>query len=303
MRIYLIGMPASGKSRTGSNLAKLLNYEYVDTDQLIEEAHGPIPDIFAFLGENVFRDYEKEALKKIKSDNVIVSCGGGITKDISNRDLMRPGIIIYLDSSIEKIKEHLSYTKAIRPVLKDKSVEELYSERIDNYLRFMDFKAIYTDYEDTSKRIYNLINNYNKKKILVINGPNLNLLGKRNPNHYGIETLDDINNLIKKDESFDYEFYQNNVEGLLIDKLQEYEKFSGIIFNPGGYTHTSVAIHDTLEVINVLKVEVHLSDVDNREDYRKINFVRDVCDYTCMGKHEESYIDAVVYLKNNLNVI
>ena len=137
--------------------------------------------------------------------------------------------------------------------------------------------------------------------ILVINGPNLNMLGKRPKEHYGSLTLDEINNLMLKEANNEVgiDFYQSNYEGDIITKIQEaINKYDAIIINPGAYTHTSVAIHDALEIYNGIKIEVHLSEVDNREDFRKVNFVRDVCDITFSGKKEGSYIEALQYLKN-----
>ena len=135
------------------------------------------------------------------------------------------------------------------------------------------------------------------KKVLVINGPNLNMLGKRDKNHYGTKTLKDIYDLMENEGGFEFLFFQSNHEGDIIDKIQ-LSTYDAIIINPGAYTHTSVAIHDALEMFNKEKIEVHLSAVDSREDFRKINFVRDVCTMTFQGKKEESYLDAVRYLKN-----
>ena len=139
------------------------------------------------------------------------------------------------------------------------------------------------------------------KNVLVINGPNLNMLGKRPKEHYGSLTLDEINELIKKEanNAFDVSFYQSNYEGDIITKIQEaIGVYDAIVINPGAYTHTSVAIHDALEIYNGIKIEVHLSKVDEREGFRKINFVREVCDKTYAGRHHESYLDAINYLKN-----
>lgn len=137
-------------------------------------------------------------------------------------------------------------------------------------------------------------------KVLVLNGPNLNMLGKRPKEHYGTKTLEEINDLMVKEEPFDYDFFQSNCEGRIVTKIQEavLKDYDAIIINPGAYTHTSVAIHDALEMFSGIKIEVHLSNVDDREDFRKINFVRDVCDMTFSGKKEESYLEAVRYLKN-----
>ena len=139
------------------------------------------------------------------------------------------------------------------------------------------------------------------KNVLVINGPNLNMLGKRPKEHYGAKTLAEINELIKREanNSFLVDFYQSNYEGDIITKIQDaISNYDAIIINPGAYTHTSVAIHDALEIYNGIKIEVHLSKVDEREDFRKVNFVRDVCNKTFAGKLEGSYLDAINYLKN-----
>ena len=140
-------------------------------------------------------------------------------------------------------------------------------------------------------------------KALVINGPNLNMLGKRPKEHYGALTLYEINELMINEAGSDIEleFFQSNSEGDIVTEIQlAIGKFDSIIINPGAYTHTSVAIHDALEIYDGIKIEVHLSEVDNREDFRKINFVRSVCDATFVGKKEGSYLDAIKYLKNRI---
>ena len=135
-------------------------------------------------------------------------------------------------------------------------------------------------------------------KVLVINGPNLNMLGKRPKEHYGSKTLAEINDLMIKEANnmLDLEFYQSNYEGDIVTKIQDSLLYDAIIINPAAYTHTSVAIHDALEMFLGTKIEVHLSHVDDREDFRKVNFVRDVCDICFSGKHEGSYVDAIKYL-------
>ena len=137
--------------------------------------------------------------------------------------------------------------------------------------------------------------------VLVINGPNLNMLGYRPKEHYGSLKLDDINKLMEQEKgNLNLEFFQSNSEGDIVTKIQDavFGKYDAIIINPGAYTHTSVAIHDALEMFNGPKIEVHLSAVDSREDFRKINYVRDVCTMTFQGKKEGSYLEAVRYLKN-----
>ncbi len=110
------------------------------------------------------------------------------------------------------------------------------------------------------------------KKILVINGPNLNLLGKREKNLYGEKSLKDIENLLREEAkkyNFEVIFFQSNHEGEIIDKIQEGENFNGIIINPGGYSHTSVAILDAIKSIKTPVIEVHLTNPFLREDFRQ----------------------------------
>ena len=136
-------------------------------------------------------------------------------------------------------------------------------------------------------------------KVLVLNGPNLNMLGKRPKEHYGTKTLDEINDLMRAEAGNDMHltFFQSNYEGDLVTEIQKHLNFDAIIINPAAYTHTSVAIHDALEMFVGKKIEVHLSHVDDREGFRKVNFVRDVCDVCFSGKLEGSYIEAINYLK------
>ena len=140
------------------------------------------------------------------------------------------------------------------------------------------------------------------KKILVLNGPNLNMTGIRKKNVYGAETLKDINEELKaygKANGARVSFFQSNHEGAIIDKIQAayFEKIDGIVINPAGYTHTSVAIADALKGVNIPYVEVHISNVDEREDFRKISFVKNAAVKTIAGKGFEGYLEAVDVLK------
>ena len=306
MVIYLIGMPGCGKSKTAKYLQIEKDINVVDLDKVIEEENGmEISTIFNKYGEDYFRVLETRALEKVGkyNHNLVVSCGGGVVTKKENKNAMKNGITVFLDASIETLKEHLESSSSTRPLLKVKTIEQIYNERIDLYYDFADYIVKYKDYIGAANSIMEIMNNQSKKKILVVNGPNLNMLGLRNPNHYGSLTLEEINNMLRSDKSVEIEFFQSNHEGCIVDKLQEYKKYDGIIINPAAYTHTSVAIHDILEIIDILKVEVHLSAVDSREDYRKVNFVRDVVDMTFQGEKEGSYLKALQYLKNKLNVL
>lgn len=147
-----------------------------------------------------------------------------------------------------------------------------------------------------------------KKVILVINGPNMNLLGKRQPDIYGTDSLDDIEKSINeyyKDKDVSIAFFQSNHEGEIIDKIQESDflRFDtgedlrcGIVINPGAYAHSSYAIRDAIEAIQTPVVEVHISNVYEREDFRKIMLLSDVCDKTIVGNGTQGYYDAIDYL-------
>lgn len=136
--------------------------------------------------------------------------------------------------------------------------------------------------------------------ILVINGPNLNQLGKRNPDQYGSFTLDDLmDKMIQKFPEVSFEFFQSNYEGAIIDELEKYEAYDGIIINPGAFTHYSYAIRDCIETIPKIIIEVHISNVYNREDFRKTSVISPVCTGKISGLRDYSYILAVEYIVNN----
>lgn len=137
------------------------------------------------------------------------------------------------------------------------------------------------------------------KKVLILNGPNLNMLGKRPKEHYGALTLEEINQqiILANDHYFDLEFYQSNSEGDLVTYIQNHLDVYAIIINPAAYTHTSIAILDALEMFPGRIIEVHLSKVDEREDFRRKNYIRPICEKTFQGRMVQSYIDAIQYLK------
>lgn len=139
-------------------------------------------------------------------------------------------------------------------------------------------------------------------RILVINGPNLNMLGKRTPEHYGSLSLDDIANKLRdKFPRDEFEFFHSNLEGEIINKIQTAGEFDGIIINPGGYAHTSVAIKDALALYNKPKIEVHLSHLVNREDYRQKLITSSACDGYISGFKENSYLAAAFLAKELIN--
>ncbi len=143
-----------------------------------------------------------------------------------------------------------------------------------------------------------------KNKILVINGPNLNLLGKREPDIYGNLTLDELEKQLKEYgqiKNINIEFFQSNSEGAIIDKIQQAnEKFDGIIINAGAYTHTSIAIRDAISSISIPAIEVHISNIFRREKFRHTSYLSDVCIGSIVGFGKYSYFLAVDYFEKTL---
>ena len=142
-------------------------------------------------------------------------------------------------------------------------------------------------------------------KILVINGPNINLLGTREPEIYGYTTLDDINQELIEfsktlDSNLELEFFQSNHEGAIVDKIQQTKDFQGLIINPAAYTHTSIAIADAIKGVNIKAVEVHLSNINSREDYRKNSFCAQNCIGVVAGFQKDSYKLALLGLYNKM---
>ncbi len=134
-------------------------------------------------------------------------------------------------------------------------------------------------------------------KLLVLNGPNLNMLGIREPGIYGSENYAALLDKIQKycdEKAVEVCFYQSNHEGALVDKIQEsYGKIDGIIFNPGAYTHTSIALLDALKAVGIPTVEVHISKVEEREAFRQISYIRAACIASVIGHGTDGYLEAV----------
>lgn len=142
-------------------------------------------------------------------------------------------------------------------------------------------------------------------KLMVINGANLNMLGIREPSVYGNTTYLDLVNLIEgkaKERNIEIKIVQSNHEGVLVDYIQQcyFEKYDGIIINPGAYTHTSIALLDALKAVNIPAIEVHISDVSKREDFRQISYISLAVIDRVIGKGINGYIEAMDILINKL---
>ena len=138
-------------------------------------------------------------------------------------------------------------------------------------------------------------------KILVLNGPNMNMLGIRQPEIYGKATYADLMEMIEQEAEklgVDISFFQSNHEGALVDAIQQayFDKVDGIIINPAAYTHTSVALLDAVKAVGIPTVEVHVSDPDGREEFRRVSYIRAACAATIKGKGLPGYLEALRYL-------
>lgn len=137
-------------------------------------------------------------------------------------------------------------------------------------------------------------------KLLFLNGPNLNMLGIREPDIYGKQTYASLEQYIRDfcgEMGIECEIYQSNHEGALVDAIQAaYQKFDGIVINPGAYTHTSVALLDAVKAVGIPTAEVHISDVSKREDFRQVSYIRQACCKTVAGYGFEGYKMAAEYL-------
>ena len=138
-------------------------------------------------------------------------------------------------------------------------------------------------------------------RILVINGPNMNMLGIRQPEIYGKATYEDLKAMIQQEADtlgVEVSFFQSNHEGALVDAIQQayFDKIDGIVINPAAYTHTSVALLDAVKAVGIPTVEVHVSDPDGREEFRRVSYIRAACAATIKGKGLPGYLEALGYL-------
>ena len=319
--IVLIGFMGSGKTTLGLKLSYLLRMPVEDTDKLIERQEGrSITQIFADDGEAYFRELETEMLRKCGNRKYerILSVGGGTPVNPVNRELLHKcGTVVYLRVAPETVYERLK-NDTTRPLLQCE--EPL--EKIRELLAVRD--AIYTECADIILDVDNrhsdelaeelllklrqkvTIQKKEKKpmKILVINGPNLNFLGIREKKIYGTQDYQYLMDLIAKkakETGDEIVTYQSNHEGAIIDRIQEayFDGTNGIVINPGAYTHYSYAIRDALASVEIPKVEVHISDITSREEFRKISVTAPVCNKQIYGQGLEGYLQAIDYIIAN----
>ena len=302
-------MPGCGKSTVGKCLAAKTGRELIDLDAAITARAGmKIPDIFEKFGEAHFRDLEAEVTKEVcATGGKIIACGGGTVLREENRAaLSSNGYVVYLRRAVSKL------ARGGRPLSAgDGAVERLYKERRAVYEAAAD--CILPDTDGVQVVAARALAAFRKSggkpakpgkeermKLLVLNGPNINMLGIREPGVYGKETYAALLEKIRShcaEKHVEVKCFQSNHEGALVDEIQAaYGKFDGIVINPAAYTHTSVAILDALKAVSIPTVEVHISDVNTREEFRHFSYVSLAAKKTIVGHGTDGYLEAVDWL-------
>lgn len=312
--IVLIGFMGSGKTTVGVKLSYRFHMPVEDTDKLIERRQGlSISEIFEREGEEAFRRMETELLSQIGQRRFgrILSVGGGTPVREENRELLRKcGTVFYLRAKPETIYNRLK-GDTTRPLLQCEEpltrIRELLAARQSAYEEcadvIVDVDEVSLDeiVEQIARKASREGRKGRRRKLLVINGPNINFLGIREKSVYGTQDYQYLLDMIArkaKDCGQDITVFQSNHEGAIIDRIQEayFDGTEGIVINPGAYTHYSYAIRDALASIVVPKVEIHISDITKREEFRKNSVTKAACDHQIYGKGLEGYLMAIDWI-------
>lgn len=305
--IVLIGFMGSGKTSVGLRLSYRLRLPVEDTDKLIERREGcGISEMFVEKGEEYFRRKETELLGELAERNYgcIYSVGGGTPVRPENRALLRRlGKVVLLRIRPETVYMRLRGDSS-RPLLQcdtpRERIRELLESRREAYEDCADV-IIDVDDREIDGILEEIVKETGKMKILVINGPNLNFLGIREKSVYGTQDYQYLLDMIQRkaeETGNEITVFQSNHEGAIIDRIQEayFDGTEGIVINPGAYTHYSYAIRDALASITVPKVEVHISDITKREDFRKVSVTAPVCDRQIYGQGLDGYLQAIDFI-------
>lgn len=309
--IVLIGFMGCGKTSVGVKLSYRMRMPVVDTDKLIEQQEKrSVSKIFADEGEQYFRVLETKLLETLSERpyKYIYSVGGGTPVKAENRKLLKKiGTVVYLRIRPESVCERLK-NDTTRPLLQcDNPLERIRNLMNDRKNAYESCADIIIDVDDLSidSIIDQIVKEVNKMKLLVMNGPNINFLGIREKSVYGTQDYQYLLGMIQKkaeETGSDIEVFQSNHEGAIIDRIQEayFDGTEGIVINPGAYTHYSYAIRDALASITVPKVEIHISDITQREEFRKISVTAPVCDKQIYGQGLDGYLQAIDFIISKL---
>ena len=333
-KVILTGFMGCGKSTIGRILAEKRGQELLDTDRYIEQKQGrSISDIFATQGEEVFRDMETEALRELiqKQEPMVIALGGGLPiggnlygeepvrqrallRGERNRELLAElGYVFYLKITPEEVYRRLK-GDTTRPLLQTEDPytritgllqqRDMWYEKCADEIITVAGKNKWLIADEIIRKLSRIEQNRRKKmKILVINGPNLNFLGIREKGVYGTQNYDDLLKMISdkaKELGARAEVFQSNHEGAIIDRIQDayFDGTEGIVINPGAFTHYSYAIRDALASVTMPKIEIHISDITQREEFRKTSVTALVCNGQIYGHGLAGYLEAMEKVAN-----
>lgn len=313
--VILIGFMGSGKTTVGLKLSYKLRMPVEDTDKFIERRENrSISRIFEEDGEEYFRALETKTLEEFRDRKYtrIISVGGGTPVNPVNRSILKQcGTVVYLRVRPETVYERLK-NDTTRPLLQCEDpltkIRGLLEARKEAYEETADIiiDADDKNMEDVLEELVTQLHRQKERdkrgmKLLVINGPNLNFLGIREKSVYGNQDYQYLLDLIAdkaKKSGNEITVFQSNHEGAIIDRIQEayFDGTEGIVINPGAYTHYSYAIRDALASITVPKVEIHISDITKREEFRKASVTAPVCDKQIYGQGLDGYLQAIDFI-------
>jgi 3-dehydroquinate dehydratase type II len=314
--ILLIGFKHVGKSVIGAALAKKLNVPYVDVDHVIEQHYQntyqkklSCRQIMQTHGEAFFRELETIALTKIITvEPSVIALGGGTPLRFENQRLLASYVVVHINAPRQIVLERIMSSGQPAFInINENSVEsltKLWDERNKIYQGLATFSIEHEQgVEQSVQAIVNKLATL--KKILLLHGANLNWLGKRDKNHYGSLSLNDIETITRaaaRKSGYAVIAYQSNHEGDLIDALQLHSgDCCGIIINPGAFTHYSYALYDALVDTQLPIVEVHLSKISEREEWRRTSVTVPAAIKCIEGKKEQGYVEAVEVLVEYLH--
>ena len=303
--IVLIGMPASGKTTIGRRVADLMGRPFCDSDAEIEAREGrTCAMIINEDGEAAFRMIEREVIAELmQKRGIVLSLGGGAPMTCA--DLLRRNSVIGL---VERDLDDIAATlrDGARPLSRSREdLERQHEERRGVYERLCDLKIENrASLQAAAAHAAETLKAFLRARLLVINGPNLNLLGTREPEIYGTQTHEDWQQMVLAEaeaRGIIADPFQSNHEGEIIDRLHAaMEKYDGIVINPAAYTHYSYAIHDALKAINLPAVEVHISDISTREEFRRHSVTAAACVAQVSGEGFAGYAHAMDILLETL---
>lgn len=301
--IYLIGMMGCGKSTCAAALGERLGRPVLDTDAEIEKRAGKtVRRIFAEDGEGRFRAMETDLCRELsRREDLIVATGGGLPLKEENQRLLREGgLVVFLHRDPGEIFDTGDMSARAPGPAGEGGLPGPLSGAAPPvsacaHVEIRDFSSVRATLAGDHETYGGI-----PMKFLVINGPNLNLLGTREPEVYGNSGYEDLVNRIRTSAAsmnVEVEVFQSNHEGAIIDKLHTAPgAFDCIIINPGAYTHYSYAILDALKAVNLPAVEVHLSNIHQREEFRHTSVTAAGCRGQVCGLGQFGYVAAMGYL-------